>query len=104
MGDEMSGLPSDPEDTGLPFTPDPIVGICHEYARLGIMARKEERDGRDRYAMIYRQGAAFLYDLAPPAARPYLDEVKKVLEIDIATTDVNVILLRASVLTKGPRP
>ena len=77
--------------------PAPTVALCHEYVRLECKAREMEREGHDRYVPIFRQGARFLRDLSPPSAWPYLDLVKKIMEIDTATTCVTTILMRASV-------
>jgi hypothetical protein len=76
----------------------PLSLLCRQYVALECAAREAERVSVDdlRYAVVLRNAASFLYDQAPYGALFYLDTIKRVLEIDTATTDVTLVLLRAS--------
>jgi hypothetical protein len=74
-----------------------IVEVCRAYAGLICSARKLRND---YYPHCFIAAARALYGAAPVDAMPYLDTVKKVLEIDETITTVSVVLLRASLATE----
>jgi hypothetical protein len=85
-----------------------IVEVCRAYAELVCAARKlhttwvRSPTGND-YSHGLCGAARELYACAPVDAMPYLDTVKRVLEIDTQTTTVSTVLLRASLITEDPK-
>jgi hypothetical protein len=75
--------------------------ICVEYTRLMCAARRISDIGGNSYeaADALTSAAMLLYDRAPSETLSDLDSIKRTLEIDPDTTDVNSILMRAAVLT-----
>lgn len=87
-----------------------IVEVCRAYAELMCSARRlysvlwplgGPRGEGPNYTTCLRAAARELYACAPVDAMPYLDTVKKVLEIDTAVTTVSVVLLRASLIEQA---
>jgi hypothetical protein len=77
-----------------------IVEVCRAYAELVCAAR---RLGYTDHATCLSHTARALLACAPVDALSHLDTVKRVLEIDVTTTTVSTVLLRASLITEDPK-
>jgi hypothetical protein len=72
-----------------------IVAVATEYARLLIAMRESDNA---LYINSLEAAARMLLEMTPLEAVPYLDTIKKVMEIDVNVIDLNTVLMRASVL------
>jgi hypothetical protein len=78
-----------------------VATVCTEYTRLRCAARdcvRRTEEWAPRYAELMERCARFILETAPGPSGPYLDAIKRIMEIDTATTDPNVILMRASIV------
>jgi hypothetical protein len=84
---------------GRPEMEETVFLACQAYARLLCQRRTgsgyaEQRRRADRAERI-------ILEMAPREAHPYLDTIKRIMEIDEQLTDENELLLRASVTYQG---
>jgi hypothetical protein len=74
---------------------------CRRYATLICRARRMARlphaSARDLRTRLLMDAARQVYEAAPNEALPYLDTVKRILEIDSYQMNPAIILMRASV-------
>lgn len=82
------------------------VAVCTAYAQL-LCAAREAYNPNSRFGMdcaaALTDAAWTLSQAAPGTSGPYLDTIKKVMEIDRDVTDPHVVLMRASVAVDNER-